>query len=478
VNESFANGALLRTVLTESLTLWGISARVERGAAPAVAEIRATDGTIIWIELAGEGMPFRWTVRWRPGNEAPGGAREKRRRHCPSLVGVLNAMRGALGVERGAALRVAPAPRTGGLERLEGKVPAPNSTANEDPAIGNARIPVSILTGFLGSGKTTLLARLLHHPAMARTAVVINEFGAIGLDHELIETSDETLVTLSTGCLCCKVRSDLALTLADLAARRAAGEVLHFERVVIETSGLADPAPILHALTIDSALHELYAIAEVITTVDALTGVSTLARYPESLKQAALADRIVLTKTDVEGAQIEETVACLREINPRAPVLRVVRGDIAPSALFDRPSRAASGAYLSTTPAVPGRRPVASDAHHHSSGISSFTLVRGSMHAATLALFLSVLAENCGSDLLRLKGIVALAEEPDRPAVIHGVQHVYHAPEWLERWPSEDRTTRMVFIGRNIHEAWVRAVLELLEIEVKDALRARARKSA
>jgi G3E family GTPase len=468
------DSALLRAVLADSLMLWGISARVERGTAPVVAQICTSDGTMIWVEPAAEDMPFRWSVRWRAANEAPGGAREKRPRCCASVAGLLNALRGALGVDRGAALRVAPAPRKAPVNQREAGSHAPHSSGNKDGTIADTRIPVSILTGFLGSGKTTLLSHLLRHPDMARTAVVINEFGAVGLDHELIETSDETLVTLSTGCLCCKVRSDLALTLTDLAARRAAGEVPRFERVVIETSGLADPAPILHALTIDPALHEIYAIREVITTVDALTGASTLARYPESLSQAALADRIVLTKTDVEGAQIDDTVARVREINPRAPMLHVVCGNVEPSALFDNPSRAASHAYVSATGDIPHSLSVANDAHQHSSGISSFTLVRHSMHAATLALLLSVLAENCGSDLLRLKGIVALTEEPHRPAVIHGVQHVYHAPEWLERWPSEDRTTRMVFIGRNIHESWVRGVLELLEIEVKDALLARS----
>ena len=170
-------------------------------------------------------------------------------------------------------------------------------------------IPVSVITGFLGSGKTTLLGRLLRDPAMGRTAVIINEFGAIGLDHELIETSDENFVSLSNGCLCCNVRSDLVATLGDLAARRAAGTVPKFERVVVETSGLADPAPILHALMTDSALCEIYVLDSVITTVDALTGLATLECHEQSLRQAAVADRIVLTKTDLPGAQ---TAALLR----------------------------------------------------------------------------------------------------------------------------------------------------------------------
>ena len=329
-------------------------------------------------------------------------------------------------------------------------------------------IPVSVITGFLGSGKTTLLGHLLRDPGMSRTAVIINELGAIGLDHDLIETSDESFVQLSNGCLCCNVRSDLVLTLGDLAARRAAGAVPPFERVVVETTGLADPAPILHALMTDRALLDVYTLDGVVTTVDALTGLATLERHGEALRQAAVADRIVLTKTDVPGAQTEAITERLARVNPGAPVLRVVHGTIAPSALFD------SGLYQ-----VAGKHPdvqawLAQDAVDASSGhhelrdeITTFCLVRNAaVGGATLALFLSALADNCGSDLLRMKGIVWVAEQPDRPAVIHGVQHVYHAPVWLERWPGDDRRTRMVFIGRQIRESWVRALIDLLDVEV------------
>jgi G3E family GTPase len=332
-------------------------------------------------------------------------------------------------------------------------------------------IPVSVITGFLGSGKTTLLARLLRHPDMSRTAVIMNELGAIGLDHELIETSDESFVRLSNGCLCCNVRSDLTLTLGDLAARRASGSVPPFERVVIETTGLADPAPILHALLADPTLAEVYALDGVVTTVDALTGEATLDRHVESMRQAAVADRIVLTKTDTAGVDIEALAERLAGINPGAPMLKVVQGEIAPAALF------AGGAYTTT-----GKHPdlkqwlvdeslyAAGAAHaHHREDITSFCIVRETpLQAVTLPLFLSALAENCGADLLRVKGIVRVAEDPARPAVIHGVQHVYHAPVWLERWPSGDRRTRMVFIGHGIPERWVRGLLELLDEEVAE----------
>jgi G3E family GTPase len=331
-------------------------------------------------------------------------------------------------------------------------------------------IPVSVITGFLGSGKTTLLARLLRDPAMARTAVIINEFGAVGLDHELVETSDESFIQLSNGCLCCNVRSDLVLTLGDLAVRRAAGTVPQFERVVVETTGLADPAPILHALMTDRALCEVYALDGVITTVDAVTGLATLDRHPESLRQAAVADRLILTKIDVPEAQAESLHARLAAINPGAAVMEVVGGAVAPAALFDCGFYDAAGKHPDVQAWLAheahGHKP-----HHHQDDIASFCIVRDQpLHAVTLPLLMSALAENCGADLLRMKGLVNVVEAPDRPAVIHGVQHVYHAPEWLGRWPSADKRTRMVFIGRNIRESWVHSLIELIDAEVADEI--------
>jgi G3E family GTPase len=320
-------------------------------------------------------------------------------------------------------------------------------------------IPVSVITGFLGSGKTTLLARLLRDPGMARTAVIINEFGAVGLDHELVEKSDESLIELSNGCLCCNVRSDLILTLNDLAVRRAAGSVPRFERVVIETSGLADPAPILHALMTDRAVNETYSLDGVITTVDAVTGVHSLDNHDESIRQAAVADRLVLTKTDAPGHHAAELRARLAEINPGASVLEAAAGNIAPAALF------------ACNDAGTIRWLAHASTHAHTRGVTSFAIVREEpLHAVTLSLLLETLAENCGTDLLRVKGLVNVVEEPARPAVIHGVQHVYHSPAWLARWPSADRRTRVVFIGRNIRESWVRRLIDLIDAEVGDEL--------
>jgi G3E family GTPase len=333
-------------------------------------------------------------------------------------------------------------------------------------------IPVSVITGFLGSGKTTLLGRLLRDPGMSRTAVIINEFGAIGLDHDLVETSDESFIQLSNGCICCNVRSDLVLTLGELAARRAAGTVPQFERVVVETTGLADPAPILHALMTDRDLCEIYVLDGVVATVDAVTGLSTLANHHESIRQAAVADRIVLTKTDMPEAQSDALSERLAAINPGAPLLPVVHGAIAPSALFDSGLYNVAGKHPDVHAWLAHEAVAAAGGHvhqHHREDITSFCLVRDEpLRAVTLALLLSALADNCGADLLRMKGIVRVTERPDRPAVIHGVQHVYHAPVWLERWPSDDRRTRMVFIGRNIRESWVRALIELLDAEVAE----------
>jgi G3E family GTPase len=328
-------------------------------------------------------------------------------------------------------------------------------------------IPVCVLTGFLGSGKTTLLGRLLKSPEFARTAVIINEFGEIGLDHELIETSDESFVTLQTGCLCCTIRGDLVLTLADILRRRDEGTVTPFDRVVIETSGLADPAPILHAVMSDDALAERLLLAGVVTTVDAVHGAETLERQLESVKQVAVADRLVLTKTDL----VAETSAVLADrlaaLNPSAPVLPASFGDIDPARLFD--ARIWDPSKLAGLADEPHRHHGAHDRNRHDGRIKCFALIRDRpIPAVALTLFLEVLAEHCGADLLRLKGIVDIAESPDRPAVIHGVQHMFHAPAFLDRWPSDDRRSRLVFIARDLPRAFAQALLDAIEAEVRE----------
>src|SRR5438045_4381022 len=195
-------------------------------------------------------------------------------------------------------------------------------------------VPVSVITGFLGSGKTTLLSHLLRDPAFERTAVIINEFGAVGLDHLLVESSDEQIMTLEGGCVCCTVRGDLVRTAADLLARRAAGAITPFERIVIETTGLADPAPIVHALMTDRDIADALRLEAVIATVDAAAGAATLDAHPESVKQAALADCIVLTKTDLSEPAASGLAARLRALNPTAPQLTAVLGSVDGRRLF------------------------------------------------------------------------------------------------------------------------------------------------
>ena len=318
-------------------------------------------------------------------------------------------------------------------------------------------LPVSVITGFLGSGKTTLLSRLLRDPAFERTAVIINEFGAVGLDHLLVESSDEQILVLEGGCVCCTVRGDLVRTAADLLARRAAGTVTPFERIVIETTGLADPAPILHALMTDRDIAEALRLESVITTVDAAAGAATLDAHPQSVRQAALADCIVVTKSDL--ADPNRLVERLDDLNPGAPKLTAVHGAVDARLLF--PTRKAL--------------PEDGDSHHFPDGdrhahegITTFCLRRDKpLHAVTLGLFLQVVAEHCGAKLLRLKGLVDVIESPGRPAVIHGVQHVFHPPAWLDAWPDHDHGTRIVVISQGLDARWLQDLLEVLEEEVK-----------
>jgi G3E family GTPase len=328
-------------------------------------------------------------------------------------------------------------------------------------------IEALILTGFLGSGKTTLLGRLLRRPEFSRTAVIVNEFGEIGLDHDLIEASEDSLIELQTGCLCCKVRSDLATTIHDLLRRRDDGAVPPFTRLVIETSGLADPAPVLQTLMTDAAIAGRVILGGVVTTVDAVTGAATLEREEISAKQAAVADRVLLTKTDLAAPQ-PALMRRLHELNTTAPVLIAQHGEIDPGALID------GRLYDPLTKSLDVASWLGPDhgahAHHdRHDGIDTYAMVcREPLRAVTLTLFLEALAEHCGADLLRLKGIVNILESPERPAVIHGVQHVFHPPTWLSAWPSEDRQSRMIFITRGIPRGWVEALLAALEAEVAD----------
>src|SRR5262245_43352750 len=269
-------------------------------------------------------------------------------------------------------------------------------------------IPVSVLTGFLGSGTTTMLGHLLRQPEFSRTAVIINEFGEIGLDHELIEASEDSFIELMTGCLCCRVRTDLAQTLQELLQRRDDSRCTPFDRIVIETSGLADPAPILQTLMTDAVVAGRLVLGGVVTTVDAVNGVSTLEREAISRKQVAVADRIVLTKLDLVESSHPALRRRLEELNTGAPVVSADHGRLTSPLVFN------AGLYdprTKSTDVVAWLSEAHGHAHaHHAADIRTYAITRERpIHAVTLTLFLEALAEHCGADLLRLKGIVNVA---------------------------------------------------------------------
>jgi len=325
------------------------------------------------------------------------------------------------------------------------------------------RIPATLITGFLGSGKTTLLNHLLRDPAMRDTAVIVNEFGAVGIDHLLIETAFEDAVLLKSGCICCTTRGDLVDTLGDLWARRERGAIPRFERVAIETTGLADPAPILQMLMAEPAVAERYRLERVVTTVDAANALEQLEQQYESAKQAALADLLVLTKTDLASPERQRSVrARLRALNPEAPMLAALHGKLD----ADRLLGAATTARAS---AVPPPHPHDHD-HDHGDDPCGTEAAHAHLHAIRsteitadqpiawekLARWLEALASLRGPDLLRVKGIVQAAGR-ERPVVLHAVQHVLHEARELPAWPAGRRETRLVLITRGIPDDALRA---------------------
>ena len=325
--------------------------------------------------------------------------------------------------------------------------------------------PVIVVTGFLGSGKTTLLNRMLRHPSLADAAVLVNEFGAVGLDHFLVEAMDENTVLLESGCLCCTIRGDLKDSILALNSRRARGEVPPYRQLIVETTGLADPAPILFTLSADTVLKHHYRLGSVITTVDGVNGLSQLDRHPESVKQATVADRIVLTKSDIaEAATLERLRVRLARLNGSAERIVAVNGQV------DVPRLLRADVYDPRTKGAEVRRWLAAEAekdvaeagagHAHAHDVSrhdehirSFTLsFEGALDWTAFGIWLTMLLHSHGERVLRVKGILNVAGI-EAPVVVNGVQHVVHPPIHLTAWPGEDRRSHIVFIVDDLAQA-------------------------
>jgi G3E family GTPase len=313
--------------------------------------------------------------------------------------------------------------------------------------------PVILVTGSLGSGKTTLLQRLLREPTFSDTAVLINEFGEIGLDHHLLERIDETMVVLQSGCLCCTIRGELSAAIKDLNSQRECGLVPPFRRLVIESTGLADPFPILSTVQADPALRHHFCLGNVITTVDAVNGMRQLDAQPESVKQVAVADRLVLTKTDLATAEtVRLLVERLRCINPVAPLWRAADQDVDAGALLAKDTFDGNGAerWLPLAPARPGH------VHGHGNRHDDIRAVALSLDEPVdwtmFGIWLTMLLHRHGNEVLRVKGILNVADA-ETPVAIHGVQHLVHPPTHMTAWPDTDRRSRLVFIVKGLSPA-------------------------
>ncbi len=370
---------------------------------------------------------------------------------------------------------------------------------NTNVAANNAvaRIPVYLLTGFLGSGKTTVLNHLVKQPELARTLVIINEFGAVSLDHLLVSHANEDIVVeLGSGCLCCTIRGDLAKTLRDAPWRFARQGQRQFDRVIIETTGLADPAPILHTLFTDRNIFLQYRLQGVVTTIDAVNGAGTLDRHPEAQKQAGLADLLLLTKTDLPQAQPEAVQTLqqrLQQMNPQAQLIAVRDGDIAVTELLAldhiEPEFSTTPmdkwlninsfvAQKSFAPVQPGMPRLALremtvdtvqlaevDLNRHDDHIQAHCFTFDTpFSAGRFEGWLQLIMQLMGHQLLRVKGIIHLKDHPG-PMVIHGVQHIFHPAAFLPAWPDADRQSKVVFITYEIERSTLERTFELFLLD-------------
>ena len=325
-----------------------------------------------------------------------------------------------------------------------------------------SRIPLTVITGFLGSGKTTLLNALLQTPQAANTAVIINEYGEVGVDHDLVQNIAESVTLLDNGCVCCVVRGDLETALREMFLARRAGQMANFERVILETTGLADPAPVMQAISNDAALTENYRLDGVITLVDGVQGADQLKHTVEAVKQAAVADRIVITKSDLTDQKtIDNLLAELKAINPNAGITVAQDGRVEPDFLLsvglDR-SRIAPEAvdrWLGPAQEEDHGHEHEHHEHGHTHNIVTFTLwFDQPFKRATFERCVELLTSLRGADLLRVKGLVNVEGETG-PVVIQGVQHLFHPPVTLAAWPGNERRSRLVFITRGIQRETV-----------------------
>lgn len=342
------------------------------------------------------------------------------------------------------------------------------------------RIPVTLVTGFLGSGKTTLINAGLKASELSKTVVVVNEFGEVGLDHQLYTSSNDSVVVLENGCLCCTVRSELIGTMNGLYHDRQSGRLPDFNNVVIETTGLAEPGPVIQAFLSEPTLDGLYRVASVVTVVDAVNWQATAETHDEAVRQVALADKLLVSKLDLDGAcDLDKLTIELRTINPAAEVSRIDYSSSAVAPLLMQPgfdaanpradpmrwlSLASYEPYAGREAEVEGTVDQPMPGHLSARGIESFVLTRSiPLSREELQFLLDGILQNLGSSLLRVKGLVNIREEPGKPAVIQGAQHLLHSITWLERWPTADQRTRIVFITQGIVRGKLKDIIELLD---------------